>query len=38
MFELRQRMVRLLTVVIFPLLTSLVLLPPTVVPWVFGPA
>jgi O-antigen/teichoic acid export membrane protein len=38
MFELRQRMVRLLTVVIFPLLASLVLLAPTVVPWVFGPA
>ena len=38
MFELRQRMVRLLTVVVFPLLASLVLLAPVVVPWLFGPA
>jgi O-antigen/teichoic acid export membrane protein len=38
MFELRQRMVRLLTVVIFPLLASLVLLAPVLVPWLFGPA
>ena len=37
MFALRKRMVQLLTVVVFPLLTSLVLLAPTVVPWLFGP-
>jgi O-antigen/teichoic acid export membrane protein len=38
MFELRRRMVRLLTVVVFPLLALLVLLAPVVVPWLFGPA
>jgi O-antigen/teichoic acid export membrane protein len=34
---LRQRMVRLLTVVLFPLLALLVLLAPVLVPWLFGP-
>jgi len=38
MLELRQRMVRLLAVLVFPLLALLVLLAPTVVPWLFGPA
>jgi O-antigen/teichoic acid export membrane protein len=38
MFALRRRMVQLLTVVILPLLVSLVLLAPELVPWVFGPA
>jgi O-antigen/teichoic acid export membrane protein len=38
MFALRQRMVQLLTVVVFPLLVGLVLLAPVVVPWLFGPA
>lgn len=38
MFELRGRMVRLLTIVLFPLLVSLVLLAPVAVPWIFGPA
>jgi O-antigen/teichoic acid export membrane protein len=37
MFALRRRMVRLLTVVIFPLLVSLVVLAPVVIPWLFGP-
>jgi PST family polysaccharide transporter len=37
MFVLRQRMVRLLTVVIFPLLMVLVILAPVLVPWVYGP-
>jgi lipopolysaccharide exporter len=37
MFALRNRMVRLLTVVLFPLLGLLVLLAPVVVPWLFGP-
>jgi PST family polysaccharide transporter len=36
--ELRQRMVRLQTVVLFPLLAMLLLLAPLVVPWLFGPA
>jgi O-antigen/teichoic acid export membrane protein len=36
MLELRQRMVRLLTVVLFPLLAVLVLLAPVLVPWLFG--
>jgi PST family polysaccharide transporter len=35
---LRRRMVQLLTVVLFPLLATLVLLAPVVVPWLFGPA
>lgn len=38
MLALRRRMVRLLTVVLFPLLLTLVLLAPVVVPWLFGPA
>ena len=38
MFALRRRMVRLLTVVLFPLLTLLALLAPVLVPWLFGPA
>jgi lipopolysaccharide exporter len=38
MFALRRRMVRLLTIIIFPLLASLVLLAPVAVPWLFGPA
>jgi lipopolysaccharide exporter len=37
MFALRRRMVQLLTVVSFPVLASLVILAPVVVPWVFGP-
>jgi O-antigen/teichoic acid export membrane protein len=37
MLALRQRMVLLLTVVLFPLLALLVLLAPTLVPWLFGP-
>jgi PST family polysaccharide transporter len=37
MQELRRRMVRLLTIVVFPLLAVLVLLAPVAVPWVFGP-
>ena len=38
MLELRRRMVRLLTVTVFPLLVGLVVLAPVVVPWIFGPA
>jgi O-antigen/teichoic acid export membrane protein len=38
MFALRRRMVRLLTVVLFPALACLVLLAPVLVPWLFGPA
>jgi O-antigen/teichoic acid export membrane protein len=38
MLALRQRMVRLLTVVLFPLLALLVLLAPVLVPWLFGSA
>ena len=34
---LRQRMVQLLTVVLFPLLAILFLLAPVLVPWLFGP-
>jgi PST family polysaccharide transporter len=37
MHVLRRRMVRLLTIVVFPLLATLVLLAPVAVPWVFGP-
>jgi O-antigen/teichoic acid export membrane protein len=37
MLSLRQRMVRLQTVVIFPLLAVLVLLAPAIIPWLFGP-
>src|SRR5919197_1417689 len=38
MFLLRRRMVRLLTMTVFPLLVGLVVLAPVVVPWIFGPA
>jgi lipopolysaccharide exporter len=38
LFALRRRMVRQLTIVVFPLLASLVLLAPVAVPWLFGPA
>lgn len=38
LLALRQRMVRLQTVVLFPLLAMLLLLAPVVVPWLFGPA
>jgi lipopolysaccharide exporter len=38
LFAMRGRMVRMLTVIIFPLLTGLVLLAPVAVPWLFGPA
>jgi O-antigen/teichoic acid export membrane protein len=38
MLVLRRRMVQLLTVVLFPMLVTLVLLAPIVVPWLFGPA
>ena len=37
MLALRRRMVQTLTVILFPLLTMLVLLAPTVIPWLFGP-
>jgi O-antigen/teichoic acid export membrane protein len=37
MFLLRLRIVRLLTVAVFPLLAGLVVLAPVVIPWVFGP-
>ena len=37
MFALRRRMVRILTVVLFPILASLALLAPVIVPWMFGP-
>ena len=38
MFALRRRMVRLLTVVVFPALLMLAILAPVLVPWLFGPA
>jgi O-antigen/teichoic acid export membrane protein len=38
LFALRRRMVRLLTVALFPLLALLVVVAPVVVPWLFGPA
>lgn len=38
MLALRRRMVRLLTVALFPLLALLVVVAPVVVPWLFGPA
>jgi len=38
MLVMWRRMVQLLTVILFPLLVLLVLLAPTVVPWLFGPA
>jgi PST family polysaccharide transporter len=37
MFALRRRMIRLVTVVTFPMLAALVVLAPVLVPWVFGP-
>jgi O-antigen/teichoic acid export membrane protein len=37
MYALRRRMVQLLTVTLFPLLVCLVILAPSLVPWVFGP-
>jgi lipopolysaccharide exporter len=36
MLALRRRMVRLLTVVLFPMLTLLIVLAPVLVPWLFG--
>lgn len=38
LLSLRQRMVHLQTVVLFPLLVLLLVLAPVVVPWMFGPA
>ena len=38
MFALRRRMVRMLTITVFPLLAGLVILAPVAVPWIFGPA
>jgi O-antigen/teichoic acid export membrane protein len=38
MLLLRRRMVRLVTVAVFPALVLLVILAPVAVPWVFGPA
>jgi PST family polysaccharide transporter len=38
MFGLRRRMVRLLTVTLFPLLVTLAFLAPELVPWLFGAA
>jgi O-antigen/teichoic acid export membrane protein len=38
LLALRQRMVQLLAVLVFPLLAMLVLLAPVVIPWLFGPA
>jgi O-antigen/teichoic acid export membrane protein len=38
LLALRQRMVQLLTVLVFPLLAMLVILAPTVIPWLFGSA
>jgi O-antigen/teichoic acid export membrane protein len=38
LLALRQRMVQLLAVLVFPLLALLVLLAPVVIPWLFGPA
>ena len=37
MFALRGRMVRLLTVVLFPLIAVLAITAPQVIPWMFGP-
>jgi O-antigen/teichoic acid export membrane protein len=37
LFALRRRMVRLLTIVVFPLLTILAITAPTLIPWLFGP-
>ncbi len=38
LFAMRRRMVRTLTVGLFPLLALLVILAPVIVPWLFGPA
>jgi O-antigen/teichoic acid export membrane protein len=38
LFAMRRRMVRTLTVGLFPLLAALVVLAPVIVPWLFGPA
>jgi O-antigen/teichoic acid export membrane protein len=38
LFHLRHRMVRLLTVVLFPALLTLVIVAPVLVPWLFGEA
>jgi PST family polysaccharide transporter len=38
MFAMRARMTRMLTIVLFPLLTSLIVLAPVAVPWIFGEA
>lgn len=38
LFAMRRRMVQLLTTVSFPLLGGLVILAPTLIPWLFGPA
>jgi PST family polysaccharide transporter len=38
LFAMRRRMVQLLTTVSFPLLCGLVILAPTLIPWLFGPA
>lgn len=38
LFALRRRAVRLLTGVIFPMLTTLAITAPTLIPWLFGPA
>lgn len=37
MFALRHRMIRLVTAIIFPMLTALVIVAPVLVPWAFGP-
>jgi O-antigen/teichoic acid export membrane protein len=37
MLALRRRMVQMLTVILFPLLTLLVLTAPVAIPWLFGP-
>lgn len=37
MLALRRRMVRMLTVILFPLLALLVILAPVAIPWLFGP-
>jgi PST family polysaccharide transporter len=37
MFALRERMVRLVTTLVFPLLALLVVLAPVLIPWLFGP-
>src|SRR3954447_10450969 len=37
MLALRRRMVQVLTVILFPMLALLVMLAPTLIPWLFGP-